>query len=305
MVIMTDFITTAFVQDYKTTVMYLAQQMGSRTRDLVSTDTYKGMAGKAVEQFGQTMAQKRTQRHGDTPLMDVNQDARWVYPTDYEWAELIDDQDKLRMAIDPTSPIAQAGAFAMGRSIDDEILGALYSPAHNGQTGSTTVNFNVSGTQYVGPNFGGTATNLNVEKLREGKRIFQSNNIDLDQEQLWMLVTSKEADALLGLTQVVSTDFNDRPVLVDGKVTRFLGINFRHIEFTSSGFSNASQMLNGSNRLCPLFVPRAYHLGVWEDTTARMSQRADKGYATQVYLRHTIGATRIDELRSVQIECAG
>jgi hypothetical protein len=163
----------------------------------------------------------------------------------------------------------------------------------------------VSGTQYVGPNFGGTATNLNVEKLREGKRIFQSNNIDLDQEQLWMLVTSKEADALLGLTQVVSTDFNDRPVLVDGKVTRFLGINFRHIEFTSSGFSNASQMLNGSNRLCPLFVPRAYHLGVWEDTTARMSQRADKGYATQVYLRHTIGATRIDELRSVQIECAG
>lgn len=301
---MTDFITTAFVQDYKTTVMFLAQQMGSRSRDLVSTDTYKGMAGKAVEQFGQTMAQKRTQRHADTPLMDVNQDARWVYPTDYEWAELIDDQDKLRMAIDPTSPIAQAGAFAMGRSIDDEILGAFYSAAHNGQTGSTTVAFDGSN-QYVGPNIGGTSTNLNIEKLREGRRIFEANNIDLDQEQLWMLVTSKEADALLGLTQVVSTDFNDRPVLVDGKVTRFLGINFRHIEFTSSVFANASQMLNGSNRLCPLFVQRGMHLGVWEDTTARMSQRADKGYATQVYLRHTIGATRIDEKRVVQIECAG
>lgn len=302
---MTDFITTAFVQDYKTTVQFLAQQMGSRTRDLVSTDSYKGMAGKAVEQFGQTMAQKRTQRHADTPLMDVNQDARWVYPTDYEWAELIDDQDKLRMAIDPTSPIAQAGAFAMGRSIDDEILGALYSPAHNGQTGSTTVAFNASGTQYVGPNFGGTSTGLNIEKLREGRRIFEANNIDLDQEQLWMLVTSKEADALLALTQVTSRDFNDTPVLTNGKVTRFLGINFRHIEFTSSVFANASQMLNGSNRLCPLFVQRAYHLGIWEDTTAKMSQRADKGYATQVYLRHTIGATRIDELRCVQIECAG
>lgn len=301
---MTDFITTAFVQDYKTTVMFLAQQMGSRTRDLVSVDTYKGMAGKAVEQFGKTKAQKRTQRHADTPLMDVNQDARWVYPTDYEWAELIDDQDKLRMAIDPTSPIAQAGAFAMGRSIDDEILGALYGAAKTGQTGSTTTNFDTAN-QVVGPNFGGTSTNLNVEKLREAKRIFQANNIDLDQEELWMLVTSKEADALLGLTQVINTDYNDRPVLVDGKVTRFLGINFRHIEFTSSDFANSASMLNGSNRYCPVFTKRAMHLGIWEDTTARMSQRDDKGYATQVYLRHTIGATRIDEKRIVRVECAG
>ncbi len=302
---MTDFITTAFVQDYKTTVMMLAQQEGSRIRDMVTSDAYRGMAGKAVEQFGKSKAQKRTSRHADTPLMDVNQDARWVYPVDYEWAELIDDQDKLRMAIDPTSPIAQAGAWAMGRAIDDEILGAFYGDAKTGQTGSTTTQFDTSN-QVVGPNFGGTSTNLNVEKLREGKRLFRANNIDLQREKLAMVLTSKELDALLGLTQVINTDYNDRPVLVDGEVNRFLGIDFRHMEFTdSAAFDNYASMLNGSNRYCPLFVARAYHLGVWEDTMAKMSERADKGYAIQVYMRETIGATRIDEKRAVRVECAG
>ena len=309
---MSDFITTSFVQDYKTTVMMLSQQMGSRLRGLVTTDTYIGKAGKAVEQFGITRAQKRLARHADTPIMDVPQGSRWVFPVDYEWADLIDDQDKLRMAIDPTSPIAQAGAVAMGRAIDDEILAAFYADAKGGQNGTTTISFGnapitgqtVTASQLVSTDVGGTATGMNVEKLREGKRILMANNVDLDQEEIWCIITSKEHDALLGLTQVTSTDFNDRPVLVDGKVVRFLGINFKHMEFTdTNSFANTASMLNSTARLVPMFTPKAMHLGIWEDTVAKMSEREDKGYAIQVYLRQTIGATRIDESRIVQITC--
>lgn len=302
---MTDFITTAFVQDYKNTVIMLAQQEGSRLRDLVTMDTYTGKAGKAVEQFGVTKAIKRTSRHADTPLIDVPQDARWVFPVDYEWASLIDDQDKLRMAIDPTSPIAKAGAMAMGRAMDDEILLALYADAKTGENGTTTTSFS-TGTQIVGPNVGGTATNLNVAKLREVKRLFMANDVDLDREQITMIVTSSEADALLGETQITSVDFNDRPTLVDGKVTRFLGINFKHMEFTNTEvFDNTAGMLNGTNRYCPAFIPSAMHVGIWDDTVAKMSERDDKGYATQVYLKSTIGATRLDEKYIVRVECAG
>jgi len=299
---MSDFITTAFVQDYKNTVMMLAQQQDSRIRPLVTSDTYKGKAGKAVEQFGTTTAQKRTSRHADTPLIDTNQDARWVFPTDYEWATLVDDQDKLRMAIDPTSPLARAGAFAMARAMDDEILGALYGTSKTGENGTTSTSFDTSG-QVVGPNIGGTNTGLNVAKLREVRRIFMANNLDLDAEQPTMLVTSKEHDALFAETQVTSLLFNDRPVLVDGKISQFMGINFKHIEFGSSVFSNSASMLNGSNRYAPVFLPSAMHLGVWEDMVAQMSKRDDKGYATQIYLRMTIGATRIDEKRIIRVEC--
>jgi len=193
----------------------------------------------------------------------------------------------------------------MGHGIDDEILGAFYGTAKTGQTGSTSTVFDTTN-QVVGPNFGGTSTNLNVEKLREGKRIFRANNLDLQREPLSMILTSKEEDALFGLTQVINTDYNDKPVLVDGVITRFLGIQFRHMEFTdSAAFDNYASMLNGSNRYCPLFVQRSMHLGVWEDTTAKMSERPDKGYAIQVYMRETIGACRIDEKRIVRVECAG
>lgn len=300
---MADFITTSFVQDYKTTVMMLAQQNGSRLRGLVTMDTYTGKAGKAVEQFGATKAVKRTSRHADTPAIDVPQYARWVYPVDYEWAALVDDQDKLRMAIDPTSPIAQAGAMAMGRAMDDEILRAFYATALTGENGTTTTAFDTSG-QIVGPNTGGTSSGMNVAKLREAKRILMANNIDLDTEPITCLITSKEHDALLNEIQVISTDFNDRPVLVDGRVQRFLGINFKHIEFgDATAFDNSTTMLNSTNRYCPLFVPLAMHVGIWNDTEARMTERSDKGYAMQVYLRSTVGATRIDEKRIVRIEC--
>lgn len=300
---MSDQITTAFVQDYKTTVMLLTQQMGSKLRPLVTFDTYTGKAGKAVEQFGATKAVKRTSRHADTPVIDVPQNARWVYPTDYEWADLIDDQDKLRMAIDPTSPIAQSGAMAMGRAMDDEILGAFFGPAKTGQDGTTVTVFDTTN-QIVGPNVGGTSSNLNVAKLREAKRILMANNVDLSMEPIYCVITSKEHDSLLNEIQIVSTDFNDKAVLVDGIVQRFLGINFIHMEFTdTTAFDNAAVMLNGSNRYVPIFTPKSMHLGLWNDTEAKMSERPDKGYATQVYLRSTVGATRIDEKRIVRVEC--
>ena len=300
---MADQITTAFVQDYKTTVMMLTQQMGSRLRNLVTFDTYTGKSGKAVEQFGATKAVKRTARHADTPLIDVPQNARWVFPVDYEWADLIDDQDKLRMAIDPTSPIAQSGSMAMGRAMDDEILGAFYGVAKTGENGTTNTSFDTTN-QIVGPNVGGTSSGLNVAKLREAKRILMSNNVDLNAEEINCVITSKEHDSLLNEIQIVNTDFNDRPVLVDGRVQRFLGINFYHMEFSdTTSFDNASSMLNSTNRYVPIFTPKAMHLGLWNDTEAKMSERADKGYATQVYLRSTVGATRIDEKRIVRVEC--
>ena len=99
-------ITTAFVQQYSANVQMLSQQMGSLLRDAVDTETVNG--DKAFfEQVGSAAAQARTTRHGDTPLMDTPHARRMVTLTDYEYADLIDDQDKLRMLIDPTSTYAR------------------------------------------------------------------------------------------------------------------------------------------------------------------------------------------------------
>jgi hypothetical protein len=42
---------------------------------------------------------------------------------------------------------------------------------------------------------------------------------------------------------------------------------------------------------------------MWNDITTRISERDDKSYATQVYVKGTFGATRLEEGKVVEILC--
>ena len=44
-------------------------------------------------------------------------------------------------------------------------------------------------------------------------------------------------------------------------------------------------------------------LAIGKDVMARIDERSDKGYATQVYYCMSIGATRMEEEKVVQIDC--
>ena len=48
-------------------------------------------------------------------MVDTPHSRRMVTMDAYEWADLIDDADKVQMLIDPTSTYARAAAAAMGR----------------------------------------------------------------------------------------------------------------------------------------------------------------------------------------------
>jgi len=126
-------ITTAFVQQYSNNVAMLSQQKGSLLRSTVDVENVVGK-NAFFDQVGVATAQKRTTRHADTPQMDTPHSRRRVSLVDYEYADLIDKQDKVRMLIDPTSSYATAAAFALGRSMDDEIIAAATGTAYTGET---------------------------------------------------------------------------------------------------------------------------------------------------------------------------
>ena len=296
-------IPTNFVVQYTTNVEMLLQQRGSKLRDAVTVGSYTGKSGTVVEQFGKVKATKNISRHGDTPLISTPSDRRWVYPTDYDWADLIDDQDRLRLLIEPTSPYAMAGAMALGRSIDDEILGAFYGTAKTGENGVT--NTTLPGGQQVGQNTGGTASGLNIPKLRAAKKILMANEVDIDNDPLYIAISAEDHDDLLNETQAISLDYNTRPVLVEGKISSFMGFNFIHIEYTNStSFDNASAMVGSGTRLVPCWARSGMHLGQWQDIRTQITPRPDKRYSTQVYCTGTWGATRTQEGKVVRIEVA-
>ena len=295
-----------FVQSYSTNVAMLLTQKGGKLSAAVNQGSYTGKAAKAVEQIGTVKPVKNLSRHSDTPLISTPGDARWVFPNDYEWADLIDQQDKLRMLIDPQSAYTMNAVNSMRRAQDDEILQAFYASSATGENGTVSTAFPAG--QIVGVNVGGTGSNLNVAKLRAAKRLLMAAGVDLDTEQVFMAITASDHDALLNETQVVSLDFNTRPTLVDGRVTAFMGINFVPVEFTDTAAyqdATVAAMTSGSNRLLPVWVRSGMHLGMWNDVTTRVDERADKRYATQVYAKTTVGATRLEEKRVVQVVTTG
>jgi hypothetical protein len=288
-------IRTYYAQQYATNIALLSQQKTSRLSGAVRIEPVKGKAASPVEQLAATSAKKRTSRYD--PIQPDNQlaDRPWVYPTDYDWDDLIDQADKLRLLVDPQSSYVLNGTAAMNRAKDDEIIAAFFAARNTGENGSVSVSFPSS--QQIDVATGASAaTGLNVAKLRAGKKLLMAADIDLESEEIYCAVTAAQHDNLLGEIQVISTDFNDKPVLVDGKVTRFLGINFIHTERLPTGAA--------STRRNPLWVKSGVCLGVWNDIETDVTQRKDlRGHPWQVYLQGTFGATRLEEKKVVELPC--
>ena len=279
-------VTTAFVQQYSANVQMLSQQMGSLLRDSVRVESVTGK-NAFFDQIGKVTAQKRTTRHSDTPQIDTPHARRRVSLVDYEFADLIDEQDKVRMLIDPTSAYAQAAAAAMGRSMDDVIIDAALGTAFTGETGSTST------TMLAGNQIANGGTDLTVAKLRTAKKTLDLASVDPSIPR-YLAVGPEQIDALLGDTNVTSSDFNTVKALVQGEIDTFMGFQF----IVTNRLSKASNI-----RSCFAWAEDGLTLAIGKDVMARIDERSDKGYATQVYYCMSIGATRMEEEKVVQIDC--
>lgn len=290
---------THYAIQYSQNIQLLLQQRGSKLRGSVMTGSHTGKQASPVDQYGAIVAQRVTSRFAPMGRVDAPADRRWVFPVDYDLPQLIDSFDKLRLLTDPASAFVENGSYAMGRAMDDEIIAAFFGTNQTGETGSTATTFATS-TQTVGVNTGGTASNLNVAKLRAAKKILMANEVDLDNDPLTCIITSTEHDSLLNEIQVVSTDFNEKPVLVEGKVTRFLGINF----ITCERLTTATDDQSGTSRQIPLYARSGMYLGMWNDISTEISRRNDlQGLPWQAYAYGTFGATRLEEKKVVRIWC--
>lgn len=287
-----------YVQQYATTVALLLQQRGSKLRNAVTFGSYVGKQASPVDQIGAITAQRVTSRFAPMGRVDAPTDRRWVFPVDYDLPQLIDKFDKLRMLTDPESAYVQNAVYAMGRAMDDEIITAFFGDAKTGENGGTTTSF-PSG-QSVSVNTGGAASNLNVAKLRAAKKILMANEVDLEADMIFAAITASQHDALLNEIQIISRDYNETPVLVNGKVQAFLGINFIHCERLGTGTDDAS----GTSRAIPVWAKSGMHLGMWNDISTDIDQRKDlQGLPWQAYVYGTFGATRLEEKKIVRVWC--
>ena len=280
-------ITTAFVEQYKSNVFHLAQQKGSKLRDAVRTESVTGKS-HFFERIGSTAAVKRTSRHADTPRVDTPHSRRKVTMDDYDWADLIDDSDKIRLLISPQSEYAKAGAYAMGRTMDDVIIAAATGNAFGGVSGGSTIALP------AGQKIAHGSTGLTIAKLITAKEKLDAANVDPDEART-IVCSAKQISDLLGTTQITSADFNSVKALVQGDIDTFMGFKFIRSERLGTDSNGNRQVL--------AFTNTSMGLALGKDIQTKISARADKNYSTQVYLCMTIGATRVEDEKVIEIAC--
>ena len=280
-------ITTAFVNQFSANVQMLSQQMGSLLRNAVDVESVNGEKA-FFDQVGSSAAVKKTSRHADTPLVETPHTRRMVTMSDYEWADLIDEQDKVRLLIDPTSTYGRAAAAAMGRAMDDEIIAAALGTAKTGKDGGTDTALP------AGQKIAHGSAGLTIAKLVSAKELLDAASVDPSIPR-HIVVSPKQISDLLNNTTVTSSDFNTVKALAQGEINSFVGFNFI--------VSNRLTTDSNSDRQVIAFAQDGLKVGMGKEPMAKIDERADKSYATQVYYCQTLGATRMEEEKVVEIAC--
>ena len=273
----TSTIDRAFIEAFRSNVIHLCQQKPSRLRSTVDTMTVKAEIAN-VERIGSQEAIEKTTRHTPTPILDVPHSRRRFPMQDFQWADLIDSEDEIRMLISPKSEYARSGAWAMNRQYDRLIIDALTADATDGDGAS--VSFPISQDIVAG------GTGMTLDKVIAAKELLDANEVDPDNR--FMVVNSKGMSDMLGTTEVTSSDFNSVKALVQGSFDTWLGFKWIQTELLPAGE-------------CYAYHKSGMRLGIGRDVSTRIDKRPDVSYATQVYLAFTAGATRVEEEKVVRI----
>jgi hypothetical protein len=307
---MSTYITESFVLEFGANVYHLAQQKGSRFRAFTRQETFTGKA-KAFDRIGAVDAVEKTGRHSNTPQMDTPQSRRWVYLRDYEWADLVDQQDKIRTLNDPTNDYVMAAMWAMGRRFDDTIISAFTATAVTGENFDGTATLATS--QRCAAVASSALSNLNVGALINIKSKYGSNDVD-EELPVHITVAQSQLDALLADDQITSGDYNTVKALVKGEINQYMGMTFHRSQrlgtesgaptysVTTGQYNGGGSSVNGE-RMCVAWTPDSIISGVGQDMISRVSERDDKSYATQVYVSMSIGAVRMEEVKVVVCYC--
>lgn len=283
--------TTQFDSNWK----HLVQQKNSKLKEYVTIDSIEGKE-KSYNQIDATSMTQITDRSRDTRISDQAMAKRWIRPTQYDCAKLVDEWDEqlLGEVVLPTSPIIQSHAQAYARTCDTIIIGALGGTAYTGTTGTTATVLPAG--QKVAVNYveSGTAANsgLTIAKLRAAKFLFDSNDIDEEEERI-MVVSAKQLQDLLRTIEVTSQDYNSVRALVDGQLNTFMGFKFRR-----------SQLLTkvSTVRSCYAYVKSGVILAE-RGLKTHMDVRTDLSHSLQIRSVASLAAVRMEEKKVVEIAC--
>lgn len=280
-------INTAYISQFSDNIHLLLEQRGSKLRPIFPVEMANGEK-HFFDRLGSFTASEVVGRLQTTNLQDPAHSRRMATVRRYEASTYLDDLDKFKMLIDPTSEYSIKLANAHGRNFDSVIIDALLGTAATGADGSGTQAFDTSNNQIAHGSAG-----LTVDKINQALRLLEGYEVDVDRDEIVLLLDARGKEDLLADTEVTSFDFQKGKPLAGDKLM------FRGLEIVSTQRIPAETA--GSVYRAILCTKDSLKVAMAQDMVVKVAERPDLNFAYQVSTYMMFGAVRMEENRVIDI----
>jgi hypothetical protein len=280
----------------------LAQQVDSRLSGAVSVNSnctgevnYRDQIKPIdVSSLG-TPSQNRI---AATAISEIETQKRANYPEKFQAVKHFDEFDEVWLAEQskPTSQTFLEFKAGFNRKMDDLIIAAATGTAKTGNNGAVSTDLPTS--QVIPVNTGGAGSGMNLAKILDAKQLMEENEVfgqDIDGDDAYLVLNAKALRGLYDEAKITSSDYaGELQALYNGEIDQFLGFNFVRTE----------RLAVASNvRTCFAFVKSGIALDIWQNPKFKLSERNDFNDAAQLRGTAAAGATRLEEVKVVEIPC--
>lgn len=286
---MTVTIDSNYINQFSGNMYNLVEQKMSKTRGIFNTEMANGEK-HFFDRLGSLSANEIVGRLQAPVLQDPAHSRRMATVGRFETSVTLDNIDKLKMLIDPTSDYSIKMAAALGRKYDEVVFNALLGSAATGQTGSGSTAFDSNNVIAAG------GTGFTVAKFDQALRILEAAEVDVDGD-LFLFIDAYGIEDLLGdsTNKLTSFDFQgDNYVLNGGKLPQYRGVNVIRTQRVPVVSSTDNRAL-----LC---TRDALKVAMAHDLEVKTAERPDLNFALQLSAYMMMGAVRMEEAQVVDIK---
>ena len=134
---------------------------------------------------------------------------------------------------------------------------------------------------------------MSLAKVIQAAKILADNDVDPDEER-YAVVGPAQIEAMLNSSTVTSSDYNSIRLLMKGEIDTFMGFKW----ITSTRLPKS-----GNYRKAFFYAKSAMGLSVGLDVVTSIDKRPDKNNSMQPYAQMSLGSTRIEEAKIVEVSC--
>ena len=297
----------AFVNTYETNLRHLAQQKHSKLKGFCQyvnnqseSHNWETLAGMADGDVDRKSLRGTTGSLADTPDVSKNFAKRRTNIDTFDTGHSTEQEDISQMIIDPNSNLVLSQAMAMGRHLDDIVIGGMWKPASVKGAGAPVV---FPTTQVLGD---GTSP-ISFDFVTEITEKFLLNDIEADEAKI-IVIGPTQARKLLQITEATSADYTSAMVLQStGVVSNWMGytwiVSTRLSKFNPAywGMDPVLDAPAAGAIFCAAFTAKALGFHSSKDIWTRIAEDPSKSFAWRIYSALSADCVRVEDEHIIKL----